>query len=250
MTLPFVSCLCPTYGRPSHEGGLRLLSEAIECFLAQDYPNDRRELIVLNDCPAQDLWTLHQYPGLKIFNLDHRVPTLGEKYNVMVRDLSQGEILLPWEDDDLSLPWRISQAVERLQGGYGYFNPQRSWFFVDGKYHADHAHGYCHNASAFTREAFDLTGGYPAISGAQDAVMDQRLKWVSPVAPRLSDDPNEWSYVYRWGMQPYHLSGFKDPEDFYGRHGEAKQTPGVFRIPLGPTPETPKRIGHREKTAC
>ena len=41
--LPFVSCLCPTYRRP------KLLENSIACFLAQDYPADRRELIVLDD---------------------------------------------------------------------------------------------------------------------------------------------------------------------------------------------------------
>ena len=41
MSLPFVSCLCCTYGRPI------LLGEAVKCFLDQDYPN--KELIIIND---------------------------------------------------------------------------------------------------------------------------------------------------------------------------------------------------------
>ena len=41
--LPLVSCLCPTYRRP------QLLENSIACFLAQNYPADRRELVVLDD---------------------------------------------------------------------------------------------------------------------------------------------------------------------------------------------------------
>src|SRR5579875_46561 len=51
ITLPLVSCLCPTYGRGDDRQWL--LEEAIESFLRQSYPN--KELVILNDCPAQEL---------------------------------------------------------------------------------------------------------------------------------------------------------------------------------------------------
>ncbi|MFM7166643.1 MAG: hypothetical protein ACKO3T_15500 [Planctomycetaceae bacterium] len=41
--LPFVSCLCPTYRRPQMMGTTTL------AFHSQDYPEDRRELIILDD---------------------------------------------------------------------------------------------------------------------------------------------------------------------------------------------------------
>src|SRR5690349_243347 len=46
-----VSCICATYNRPPHFQWL--LEEAIESFLRQDYAE--KELIVLNDCPEQEL---------------------------------------------------------------------------------------------------------------------------------------------------------------------------------------------------
>ena len=49
--VPLVSCICPTYNRPPRHQ--HLLEEAIASFLRQDYPN--KELIVLNDCPGQEL---------------------------------------------------------------------------------------------------------------------------------------------------------------------------------------------------
>lgn len=41
--LPFISCVCPTYKRP------HMLRNSLACFLAQDYPKDRCELIILDD---------------------------------------------------------------------------------------------------------------------------------------------------------------------------------------------------------
>jgi hypothetical protein len=41
--LPFVSCLCPTYRRP------QMMANTIPCFITQDDPADRRELIILDD---------------------------------------------------------------------------------------------------------------------------------------------------------------------------------------------------------
>ena len=47
--LPFVSCLCPTYRRP------QMMANTIPCFITQDYPADRRELIILDDaCELQN----------------------------------------------------------------------------------------------------------------------------------------------------------------------------------------------------
>ncbi len=43
MTLPYCVALCPTYRRS------KLLENSIACFEAQDYPEDRRELIILDD---------------------------------------------------------------------------------------------------------------------------------------------------------------------------------------------------------
>lgn len=216
---PLVSCICPTYGRfPTHG---HLLSDAVACFLWQDYP--AKELVVFNDSREQTL--VCELPGVRVVNMPTRYATLGEKYNAAIK-AARGDIILPWEDDDVSLPHRISQAVERLKG-HAYFNPRRSWYWHD-KLHSDHQHGVCHNASAYTREAWEKVGGYPAVSGSQDATMDSRLRALGRTAPPLTDDFREWSYVYRWGMQPYHLSGSGDCESFY--RDVPRPPAGVFMV--------------------
>src|SRR4051812_19569935 len=70
--LPFVSCLLPTFGRAPQQ--LHLLNESVFWFTQQDYPADRRELIILNDAPGQILTC--NVPGVRVVKLSERVPTL------------------------------------------------------------------------------------------------------------------------------------------------------------------------------
>jgi len=217
-----ISAICPTYNRAPHE--LSLLGEAVESFLRQDFPD--KELVILNDCPDQTLSC--DAPGVRVINLPQRIGSLGEKYNALV-ELSRGGLILPWEDDDISLPWRMSQAWESLQG-YAYFNPQRTWFLDGVGWHRDHSHGVCHNGSAFTRDAWRKVGGYPPASGNQDWLMDVRLKSLNSTAPPLGNDARQWSYVYRWGVSSFHLSGQSDTGLAWVRHGSRAALAGSWRV--------------------
>jgi glycosyltransferase involved in cell wall biosynthesis len=227
MSTPLVSCLCPTFGRPP--AYQHLLEETIESFLRQDYQN--KELVVLNDCPGQVL--VCDAPGVRVVNLPGRFPTLGDKYNAAVR-LARGELLAPWEDDDISLPWRLSLSVERL-GDAAYYNPRRYWFLNGAGLHFDHPMGYGHNLSLFRRSAFEAVGGYPAISGPQDAAMDGALRakvgCVGEGGPDQEKLPvGEWYYIYRWGVQPWHLSSRSETDKFYREVGELPKEKGRFHL--------------------
>jgi glycosyltransferase involved in cell wall biosynthesis len=224
-TLPLVSCICLTYNRPPHF--LHLVEEAIESFLRQTYP--RRELIVFNDCAEQEL--VCNAPGVKIVNSPERIPALGDKHNAAIQQ-SSGDLIAPWDDDDISLPWRLTLSVERL-GSADYFNPRAYWFLDASGYHFDHPVGYAHTASIFTRAAFEAVGGYPSVKHGQDGLLDgvlrQRQHVVDPErgAARLSR--GEWFYVYRWGVSPVHLSSNVDP-DFYTEIGARPVEPGQFLL--------------------
>lgn len=235
MNVPFVSCLCPTFARFPDYG--HLLGEAVESFRRQNYPPDRRELLILNDCPRQKLTCGVQ--GVRIVNMPQRLPTLGDKYNLMC-ELAYGSVLLPWEDDDISLPGRITQAAMSLDQGFGYFNPQRTWFLAatpagpeGAGLHWQHSHVVCHNASAFTKEAWNAAGRYPSASGNQDAIMDQRLKSLGKTAPPLADDPAYWQYIYCWGRSNIHLSGNHDTARAYADWGRLLHASGRFEITPG-----------------
>lgn len=223
--LPMVSCICPTYNRaPSRQ---YLLEEAIESFLRQTYPN--KELIVFNDCPGQLL--VCNAPGVRVINVPRRYPSLGDKYNAAIA-AARGDLIAPWEDDDVSLPWRLSLSVERL-GDAGYFNPKRYWLMLDTEIQGDQSTGYGHNLSLFSREAFERVGGYPPVSGAQDATMDNALLGSVECRGVPSTDQSElpmaeWYYIYRWCVSPTHLSGSESPEEFYRFVGTQPIEPGRF----------------------
>jgi hypothetical protein len=63
-----VSCICPTFNRLP--GSQWLLEEAIESFLRQDYAY--KELLVLNDCPGQEL--ICDAPDVFVINFPQTIP--------------------------------------------------------------------------------------------------------------------------------------------------------------------------------
>lgn len=221
---PLVSCICMTYNRaPDH---LWLVEEAIASFLRQTYP--RKELVVINDCPAQEL--VCDAPGVRVINVPERYPTLGHKHNAAVR-FAKGDLIAPWDDDDISLPWRLERSVELL-GAADLLNPRRYWFLDGNGLHRDHETGVGHITSIFTRDAWEAVGGYPTISLGVDAEMDRRLReWRDrAIDPMLGDPPllpEEWFYVYRWGVSPQHLSANGDPA-LYAEIGALPTVPGRF----------------------
>lgn len=225
---PFVSCICPTYGRcPEYQF---LIEEAIESFDQQDYPADKRELLIVNDCPQQVLKC--DTPGVRCINLLSRIPSLGEKYNISIQS-ARGEYIFPWEDDDISLPHRISQGVETITSQEAdYWNP-RNYLFLQktGGIRTDHPIGVCHNCSVYSKRAWKLVGGYPHVSGAQDAMMDTALKQHLEI--QLVDSPlavENSSYIYRWGVQPLHLSGKQPHDEFYAEVGKMQFASGYFQL--------------------
>ena len=72
--LPFVSCLCPTYRRPQMMGTTTL------AFHGQDYPADRRELIILDD--AGELQN-DSCDGWQIISIPRQFRSLPEKFNAI-----------------------------------------------------------------------------------------------------------------------------------------------------------------------
>jgi len=211
------SCICPTYGRCPNKQ--YLLEEAIESFLRQDHKD--KELIVLNDCPRQEL--ICNAPDVVIVNYPERFTSLGEKHNKMV-SLTSGDVVFPWDDDDISLPHRISQGIKHI-GKADYWNPHRLYYWETGKPPVDDHGGVCHNASCYLRSAWVRANGYPHVSGAQDARFDVALRRLK-VAPQLKGEKP--AYIYRWGVSDRHLSGYHDHEKAYRDIGELLMPQGRF----------------------
>jgi glycosyltransferase involved in cell wall biosynthesis len=106
---PLTSCLMVSRGNPA------MLQYAVACYQQQTYP--RRELIVVTD--------RDRAAGVEMFLGDRRISnatvvgvdpalTLGDRRNVSVAH-AKGDIVMIWDDDDLSDPQRIFAAVGVLQ---------------------------------------------------------------------------------------------------------------------------------------
>jgi len=189
MSTPLVSCICLTYGRPWY------VEEAIESFLRQDYPN--KEMVIINDLSCQKLSLIDDMQKVKVINVSKRFPTLGDKRNFAVEQ-SNGELIAPFDDDDISLPWRLSQAVDALQA------QKKQWFRASPIFEMRGdtimgliGHG---NASAiWRRELFDLVGGYPPMNTGEDTEFGRLvLSHVGLEAILSIALPTEKvSYIYR-----------------------------------------------------
>lgn len=204
---PPVSCMCLTYGRP------KLLEEAIESFLRQDYSGPK-ELIVLNDLPDQELRFDH--PEVHVINVGKRFRGIGEKRNACAA-LCSHDWLFVWDDDDIYLPWRLSCSMEMIRDGRRFFKPDESFILSGGKLTGPTGNAF-HSSACWHRSLFDEVGGYPHTCGAgEDLAIETKFDGAlagAPLSEVLPADRN--FYIYRWaGTNSYHLSGFDNRSDYH-----------------------------------
>lgn len=203
-SLPPVSCMCLTYGRPG------ILEEAIESFLRQNYEGPK-ELIVLNDFKDQNLKFDH--PEVKIINISQRFNSVGEKRNACAA-LSSHEYLFVWDDDDIFLPNRISYTMSKMidpiqKRVWGdFFKPSKAFVFIDGKI-SHITKNLFHSGGAWTRKLFNSIKGYAHIGSGQDSVFEIELEGQRPRRKYNFNNIQleDMYYIYRWGyFGSYHLS--------------------------------------------
>lgn len=221
MELPFVSCLCPTFHRP------KLLANALACFLAQDYPAHRRELVIIDDGNdfhfGETLRHMQRQHGTTVrgVTLSERYANLPAKFNTLGR-MAQGDILVVWEDDDIYLPHHISSHVDVIfTEKLAFSKPSRILSTYTGNVITEDATGRFHASIAFTRGLFQKTGGWPLTKRAD---FDQQCMAVMNAAAAVTVDPCQSgppSYVFRYGStQAYHGQHFMrspDDEEWYDR---------------------------------
>lgn len=210
--MPKVSCQCITYGRP------HLLNEAVESFLRQDYTGEK-ELIILNDHP-EVLIEPFNHSEVKVFNVGSRFRSIGEKRNACCA-LSNGQVIFPWDDDDISLPWRISFTLEQMKNLH-YMKPDKLWYWSNGTLSIRKA--VAHAMGAWSRELFDKVRGYPHIQSGQDQGIEN-LFGATGKREVVSVGAADVFYIYRFpGTGSYHLStygygkGLTDAEQYVARH--------------------------------
>jgi hypothetical protein len=117
-TVPMVSALCV-----SKLSSLQLLRRAVECFERQDWPSERRELLLLFDSASSSAAAVAeewgQRRGVRLLPVDesrHSL-SLGELRQLSV-EAAKGEFIVQWDDDDWYHSSRITKQMEAVaQGG-------------------------------------------------------------------------------------------------------------------------------------
>jgi glycosyltransferase involved in cell wall biosynthesis len=117
---PLVSAIMPTRDRA------HLLPLAIAALIAQDWPHERLELIVVDD-GAEPVGSLIrellagsgielEYLRMCGSQLEDWQRRIGAKRNLAC-EMARGEFIVHWDDDDWSAPGRIREQVELLEAG-------------------------------------------------------------------------------------------------------------------------------------
>jgi len=189
---PLVSCLCCTFNRPV------LLGESIKCFLDQDY--DNKELIIVNDQESVNLRMSPLPDNIQIYNHPKRFDSLGQKRNYL-KSLAHGEYCCIWDDDDLYVPFRLSESVYFMKeySDYDIIKPQDAFISVDNTNYQVATNKF--HAQAVIRKDYMNKTQYPLKSIGEDAVFERmaNIKLVDMF-------PSFWA-ILRWGMKDvYHIS--------------------------------------------
>lgn len=126
---PKVSAVMCTFRR------FRCVERAMNCFIHQTYSN--KELIIYNT--DTEFPYLHDEKlamlGIKIINnsIDEVTNEPYTNVGAIRRDAlkhATGDFVVTWDDDDIFLPWFMTQAIDRMkQTGLPSFKPEKSFFY-------------------------------------------------------------------------------------------------------------------------
>lgn len=170
---PLVSCIMPTHNRR------QFVPLALRWFLAQDWPS--RELVIVDDGTDRVGELLPDDARIRYIRLD-RKQSLGVKRNKAC-EAAAGEVIVHWDDDDWSAPWRLSYQVSSLLRDQAdvcgltriyYHQPatERSWQYI---YPEDQRPWVAGNTLCYTRE-FWRRNPFPDVNVGEDA----RFLWNAP----------------------------------------------------------------------
>jgi glycosyltransferase involved in cell wall biosynthesis len=210
-SLPLVSCIMPTYGRPV------FALQAVRYFLRQDYP--ARELIILDDGP--DGLGAHLPEDERIRYV--RLPRLkiGGKRNAGCT-LARGTIIAQWDDDDWYGSHRLSAQVAPLLAGSAditgirgtvVFDLERwqAWSCTPRLHRLMYRHDVHGGTLVFFRRLWEQQARYPNRSLAEDAHFLSRLVLAGARLTRIEDE-GHFVYIRHGGNTWSFRSGrFLDP---------------------------------------
>lgn len=202
MKTPRITCACPTHGRA------HIIGEAVESYLRQEPCGVETELLILNDCQEQPLEC--DAPGVRVLNVP-LMESVCRKFDAVV-DAAAGEWIAWWEDDDISLPWRLRMSVERSGLGRNY-KQRNAWYWNCGKIEKLGENLFFGN-SFFSKCGYQFSGGagvdgYPDQTAFNNMHVQRYKGWPYSFTAMETARPEEAFFIYRWGgVEVVHDSGF------------------------------------------
>ena len=209
MELPKITCICLTFDRPE------LLSRALYSYLEQDYPDDRAELLILDDAGQYPSQSNSGGKPWDLISVPRRFSSVGAKRNAAISMASRDtEISGVWDDDDVYLPWTLRAHAAALANA----DWSRPSLVVDHREKdlliTEPCEQYIfHAAWAFRLDIFRSAGGYGDIISGEDKdlgqkFVDGRVRWADPI--KLGFDPY---FVFNRSGTSFHISYM--PHDRY-----------------------------------
>ena len=229
---PLVSCVMTTYGR------FNFVERSITLWLLQDYPN--KELIILNTA-ATPLYLDKELrsENIKVINNIYKRNTTEEFTNVgQIRkdaiSYANGEFYICWDDDDLYLPWHISQGMKVIKdNNLVAWMPQQSIWTNDGGKTYEYATNAM-EASCIVHMNEIQKYGFKDGNGDEHLTWRLGLRNEGKLSENYSVTPFE-SYVYVWGEEGHKQSSTINKEDNFEYHKSVTTDfgdRGLKRVPL------------------
>jgi hypothetical protein len=192
-----ISCVCATHGRHYH------VNEAVESYLRQENCGEPTELLVFNDCPEQRLYS--DAPGVRCVNTTTLYADLADKFSAAIIE-AKGDKIAWWEDDDISLPFRLRFSAKAMSdSGKPYYKQEKAWFWNNGD-----ITGLAENSLFFGSALFErdhaigsglATRGEPGDTSLHCNMIAGGNGVVHAVMPE------SLYFVYRWAGMGHHDSG-------------------------------------------
>lgn len=180
-----------------------MLEEALNSFLLQDYPKDKCELVIVNDCPWQTLE--YEHPQVRIYNLKTIYSVLGDKENFAIEQC-KGPLIAVWDDDDIALPNHLMNIAQYFNENTNLLHWANAVYYNEPGITALTQVG--NSGIVFTKRVWEDIGGSPRMNAGGDMVFTETIKAFAPQKVVWAKPPDEEiSWFYMWGGRGYHQSG-------------------------------------------
>lgn len=191
-----ITAICVTYGR------VKLLEEAVQCFLDQTYLGER-ELIVFNTCPEQTL--VGEFPCVRIINCETRPKCLSTARNQAIENAGDG-ILVTWDDDDKYCSHYLQVIADNFADDWMWLSDQ--FYAVNGVIKSI-VNGSM-NVVSYTKNAWLKVGGFTSgYTVGEDRDFVGKLT-TQTKGKKADINPFQIGFIYGWGEGNYHISGMGD----------------------------------------